>query len=142
MQSEEKIPVWLDCDPGHDDACAIILAGHHPKLELLGISVRVLVCAGKLTTVQTVMGNQTVDKTTQNALKVTAVSGLEHIGTFYVWSTVLPLDLPDELSFLASTSYLPLLLASGHSRRYSHRSCWQPLGGLLFSLFCSDLQMS
>uniref|UniRef100_A0A6B2LA08 Inosine/uridine-preferring nucleoside hydrolase domain-containing protein n=1 Tax=Arcella intermedia TaxID=1963864 RepID=A0A6B2LA08_9EUKA len=55
----------MDCDPGHDDACAIMLAGHNPHLELLGIS--------------TVMGNQTLQKTTMNALKVLAISGLDDI---------------------------------------------------------------
>ncbi|KAL0477543.1 inosine-uridine-preferring nucleoside hydrolase [Acrasis kona] len=57
--------VFLDCDPGHDDAMAIILAGHHPDLHLLGVS--------------TACGNQTVDKTTINALKILSVSGLEHV---------------------------------------------------------------
>ncbi|CAF2165459.1 unnamed protein product, partial [Rotaria magnacalcarata] len=54
--------VWLDCDPGHDDALAIILAAYHPSLELIGIS--------------TVVGNQTLDRTTQNVYKVAYIAGL------------------------------------------------------------------
>lgn len=46
--------IILDSDPGHDDAIAIMLAA--AKTELLGISV--------------VSGNQTIEKTTANTLKV------------------------------------------------------------------------
>ncbi|KAI1828476.1 Inosine/uridine-preferring nucleoside hydrolase [Xylaria intraflava] len=55
------IPVWLDCDPGHDDVFAILLAAYHPGLQLLGIS--------------TVHGNASVRKTTNNALSVLAAIG-------------------------------------------------------------------
>ena len=51
-------PVWLDCDPGHDDALALVLAAHHPALKLVGVS--------------TVHGNQTAEKTTNNALRILA----------------------------------------------------------------------
>jgi inosine-uridine nucleoside N-ribohydrolase len=53
--------VILDCDPGHDDAIAILLALASPELKLLGVS--------------TVSGNQTLDKTTANAIRV-----LDHVG--------------------------------------------------------------
>lgn len=53
--------VVLDCDPGHDDAIALLLALASPELELLGVT--------------TVSGNQTLEKTTANAIRV-----LDHLG--------------------------------------------------------------
>ena len=50
------IPIVLDCDPGHDDAIALLLAVASPELELLGVT--------------TTYGNQTLEKTTANALRV------------------------------------------------------------------------
>jgi inosine-uridine nucleoside N-ribohydrolase len=55
------IKILLDCDPGHDDAIALLLALASPELELLGVT--------------TVAGNQTLEKTTANAIRV-----LEHVG--------------------------------------------------------------
>ena len=57
-----KRNIILDCDPGHDDAIAILLAGN-PSLNLLGISV--------------VAGNQTIEKTARNALNVATYLGLD-----------------------------------------------------------------
>ena len=54
-------PIIIDCDPGHDDAIAILLALASPEVELLGIT--------------TVHGNQTLEKTTENALKVLELAG-------------------------------------------------------------------
>mmetsp|Transcript_18349 Transcript_18349/g.46362 ORF Transcript_18349/g.46362 Transcript_18349/m.46362 type:complete len:342 (-) Transcript_18349:220-1245(-) len=63
--TETKEYIWLDCDPGHDDAMAIILAAYHPKLHLLGIS--------------TVAGNQTLSKVTRNALDVLHAAGIHDV---------------------------------------------------------------
>lgn len=52
----DKRKIILDCDPGHDDAVAIMMAAKHPKINLLGITI--------------VAGNQTIEKTTRNALNV------------------------------------------------------------------------
>ncbi|GCE46494.1 purine nucleosidase/pyrimidine-specific ribonucleoside hydrolase/ribosylpyrimidine nucleosidase [Thermosporothrix hazakensis] len=57
--------IILDCDPGHDDAVAILLAARHPAIELLAIT--------------TVAGNQSVEKTTANALKVCALADIRHV---------------------------------------------------------------
>jgi inosine-uridine nucleoside N-ribohydrolase len=54
-------PVLLDCDPGHDDAIALLLALASPELELLGVT--------------TVAGNQTLEKTTANAIRVLEFAG-------------------------------------------------------------------
>ncbi len=52
----------LDCDPGHDDAFAMLAAYGHPSLELIAVT--------------TVCGNQTVELVTDNALSVAAVAGM------------------------------------------------------------------
>jgi inosine-uridine nucleoside N-ribohydrolase len=56
-----SIPIILDCDPGHDDAIALLLALASPEVELLCVT--------------TVHGNQTLAKTTDNALRVLDLAG-------------------------------------------------------------------
>jgi purine nucleosidase len=58
-------PVIIDCDPGHDDALALLLAAGDARLRLLGVT--------------TVAGNQTLDKTTTNALKMLALAGVDGV---------------------------------------------------------------
>lgn len=54
--------IILDCDPGHDDAVAMLLAHGNPEIELLGIT--------------TVGGNQTLEKVTYNASQVMTIAGM------------------------------------------------------------------
>ena len=35
----EKTKIILDCDPGSDDAVALLLALFNPKIDLLGVTV-------------------------------------------------------------------------------------------------------
>ena len=53
--------IILDCDPGHDDAVAILLAAGNPDIELLGLT--------------TIGGNHTIDKVTHNARQVLTIAG-------------------------------------------------------------------
>jgi purine nucleosidase len=54
--------IILDCDPGHDDAIAILLAHGNPEIDLLAVT--------------TVVGNQTLEKVTRNALAVAEIAGI------------------------------------------------------------------
>jgi inosine-uridine nucleoside N-ribohydrolase len=57
--------ILIDCDPGHDDAIALLLALASPELELLGVT--------------TVAGNQTLEKTTANAIRVLDFVGRDDV---------------------------------------------------------------
>ena len=59
------LPVILDCDPGHDDAIALILALASPELKVLAVT--------------TSAGNQTPDKTLNNALRILTLLGRHDI---------------------------------------------------------------
>jgi inosine-uridine nucleoside N-ribohydrolase len=59
--TEPARDIILDCDPGHDDAIALLLALASAEVRLLGVT--------------TVAGNQTLAKTTANAIRV-----LDHLG--------------------------------------------------------------
>jgi inosine-uridine nucleoside N-ribohydrolase len=65
QRSDPRQRIVLDCDPGHDDAIAILLAAHSPRLKLEAIT--------------TVAGNQTVQKTARNALKVCSLAGIRDV---------------------------------------------------------------
>jgi ribosylpyrimidine nucleosidase len=59
----QKRKIIMDCDPGHDDAVAILMAARHPKFDLLGIT--------------TVNGNDTLEKVTRNTLNVCQYLGID-----------------------------------------------------------------
>lgn len=57
--------IWLDTDPGVDDALALGLILARPEFELLGLS--------------TVFGNASVEQTTRNALRLLALFGRSEV---------------------------------------------------------------
>ncbi len=61
MAPPYRPPIILDCDPGHDDAVAMIVAARHTNL--LGIT--------------TVAGNAPLESTTQNAIVVRDLLGID-----------------------------------------------------------------
>lgn len=61
-----KKKIIIDTDPGHDDAMAILLAGKY--FDVIGIT--------------TVFGNQSIEKTTKNTLKILEFCGLTNIPVY------------------------------------------------------------
>jgi purine nucleosidase/pyrimidine-specific ribonucleoside hydrolase len=62
---EVPVPTLLDCDPGHDDMVAILVAAAHPSIDLLAIT--------------TVAGNGTLEQTTHNARAVCSMAGIREV---------------------------------------------------------------
>jgi purine nucleosidase/pyrimidine-specific ribonucleoside hydrolase len=58
-------PLVLDCDPGHDDMVAILLAAGDPRVDLRAIT--------------TVAGNGTLEQTTRNALLTCTHAGIRDV---------------------------------------------------------------
>lgn len=63
-----KQKLIYDCDPGHDDAVALMLAANSPELELLGVTAA--------------SGNQTLENTARNACRVLQWLGREEIPVY------------------------------------------------------------
>src|SRR5260370_33621426 len=49
-------PILMDCDPGHDDAIALVMGHRSPMIDLLGVT--------------TTCGNAEIEKTTSNCLRI------------------------------------------------------------------------
>ena len=63
----KRIPVLIDCDPGVDDAAALLLANQIPELDIQAVT--------------TVAGNVEVEQTTVNAQKIRSLIN----GTFPIY---------------------------------------------------------
>lgn len=80
-----RIPVIIDCDPGHDDAIAIIWAVASKKFDIKAIT--------------TVAGNQTLEKVSRNALGVLSVLDITDIpvAAGYDRPMVMPLQIGGQI---------------------------------------------
>ena len=63
--ARSPVPCVLDCDPGHDDAIALLLACGDPTIDLRAVT--------------TVCGNGTLDRVTENARRVLTLAGATDI---------------------------------------------------------------
>jgi purine nucleosidase/pyrimidine-specific ribonucleoside hydrolase len=93
----EPKPILIDCDPGHDDAVALVMAHRSPAIELLGVT--------------TTCGNAGIEKTTHNALRILEFVGASHVpvaaGCVRPLTRPLVLGTADGPSGLEGSKYLP-----------------------------------
>lgn len=90
-------PILFDCDPGHDDAIALVMAHRSPDIELLGVT--------------TTCGNAELGKTTTNALRILDYLGAQDVpvaaGCHRPLARPLVLGTADGPSGLEGSPYLP-----------------------------------
>jgi inosine-uridine nucleoside N-ribohydrolase len=90
-------PILFDCDPGHDDAIALVMAHRSPAIDLLGVT--------------TVSGNAEIDRTTANCLRILEFIGAKDVpvaeGCGRPLARPLVLGTADGPSGLEGSPYLP-----------------------------------
>jgi inosine-uridine nucleoside N-ribohydrolase len=91
-------PILMDCDPGHDDAIALVMAHRSPAIDLLGVT--------------TTCGNAEVGKTTTNCLRILEFIGAGDVpvaqGCHRPLARPLVLGTADGPSGLEGSPYLPM----------------------------------
>lgn len=91
-------PIILDCDPGHDDAIALVMAHRSKAIDLLGVTVT--------------CGNAELDKCVSNALRILEFIGAGDVpvaaGCYRPLARPLVLGTADGPSGLEGSPYLPM----------------------------------
>lgn len=91
-----RIPVLLDGDPGHDDAIAWMLAA--TGLDIRGVS--------------SAAGNQTIEKTTRNALRICTLLGIRAPVAMGLARPLLSERAPEQMARLLRESAEPLTIVA------------------------------
>jgi purine nucleosidase/pyrimidine-specific ribonucleoside hydrolase len=90
-------PILFDCDPGHDDAIALVMAHRSPAIDLVGVT--------------TTCGNAEIEKTTANCLRILEFIGAGNVpvaqGCHRPLARPLVLGTADGPSGLEGSPYLP-----------------------------------
>jgi pyrimidine-specific ribonucleoside hydrolase len=90
--------ILMDCDPGHDDAIALVMAHRSPAIDLVGVT--------------TTCGNAEIEKTTLNCLRVLEFIGASNVpvaaGCHRPLARALALGTADGPSGLEGSPYLPM----------------------------------